>query len=136
MFIRNVFVLVMFVLSANSAKPVPTQDINKQITNAKSMCVAFLTSPDDQEIILRNYSDAVQSCRAALATLANAKSCNFASKGRFDIDVRSNRRAFNDHLRFFTDETAMARLVAIGQIPQYIFDVVKRYVFDRAEAHE
>jgi hypothetical protein len=113
----------------------PTLDINKEITKEKAVCIAFMESPNDSQIILRNYRSAIKSCRAALEILKRAKSQSCGLKEGSRIDVKNCKTAFEEHLRFFTDEAAMRQLVEVGQLPNYIFDTIKDEVFDRPEAY-
>jgi hypothetical protein len=99
----------------------------------------FFNSTNNTEEILKNYNDAVSSCRLALTILNEGKTFvtggSSASSGkiiRCTISKDDAKRVWQDQLKSLTDENDMRRMVDTGSLNIYIFDTVKREVFDRS----
>ena len=90
----------------------------------------FFSSVNDKEVILENYAKAKQACEDALKQLAKARSVTMESKKRRKTLAEATS-IWRRQMNCLIQEEKMKILVDNGILPAYIFDVIKREVFEK-----
>lgn len=103
----------------------------------------FFNSANDAVEILKNYKAALAGCKSTLKILKEAKTDNL---GRI-INERGYARSCTTtkkddvknaeiRLKFLTDEKDMMKMAESGRLNKYIYDVIKREIFDKKKKVE
>ena len=103
----------------------------------------FWNTPNDATEILKNYKAAVAGCKSTLKYLKEARTDN---SGRiiplpgFRASCTTTKKDFvrdqEKRLKFLTDENDMMKMVEVGALNKYIYDVIKREIFDKKKKLE
>jgi hypothetical protein len=94
----------------------------------------FFNSINDTRTIVKNYRKAVNACKSALKSLTQVDTASRvpSSSGivRCTINKDTAKRVWQEQLNSLTDENEMRRMVDAGNLNLYIFDTIKREVFN------
>ena len=103
----------------------------------------FFNSANDTDEILKNYKAALAGCKSTLKILKEARTDNL---GRiipgpgFRVSCTTTKKDDVKHaeirLKFLTDENNMMKTVESGGLNKYIYDVIKREIFDKKKKVE
>ena len=92
----------------------------------------FFSSTNDKEVILENYSKAKQACKDALQQLTKIRNANTQlKKNGQNLSLVEAISIWRDQLNCLIQEEKMQTMVDNGILPIYIFDVIKREVFEK-----
>ena len=115
----------------------------EQLVHNDNMYCLFCNSTNDSVEILKNYKAAVTGCKSSLKLLKNAATDNqgriIPEKGFRKDCGRTKKQSikFMEYrLKFLTDENCMLKGVNNGSFNKYIYDVIKKEVFDKKQKVE
>ena len=98
----------------------------------------FWNSTNDTAEILKNYKAAVAGCKSTLKILKEARTDNVGRiihEGGFSRSCTSTKKDdvknAEIRLKFLTNENDMMKKVESGALNKYIYDVIKREIFDK-----
>ena len=100
----------------------------------------FFSSSNDTDEILKNYKAAVAGCKSTLKYLKEARTDHL---GRIDngntcrcTTKKQDVKDAEKRLKFLIDEKDMMKGVESGILNKYIYDVIKREIFDKKKKVE
>ncbi len=101
----------------------------------------FFSSSNDTDEILKNYKAAVAGCKSTLKYLKEARTDNSGRivNGFFISCHTTKKQEVKDaekRLKFLIDEKDMMKGVESGGLNKYIYDVIKREIFDKKKKVE
>ena len=101
----------------------------------------FFFSSNDTDEILKNYKAAVAGCKSTLKILKEARTDHLGRiDNGFNKCVRTTKKQdvkdAEKRLKFLIDEKDMMKGVESGILNKYIYDVIKREIFDKKKKVE
>ncbi len=124
-------------------KKTTTTSTMEQFVHNNDMFNMFCNSSNDSVEILKNYRAAVAGCKSSLKLLKNSRTDNsgrIIPEPGYGISCTHTKKDYVKNmecrLKFLTDENDMLKKVNCGALNKYIYDVIKREIFDKKKKVE